>query len=230
MCCEGSGTLYVAATPIGNAGDASARLRELVERVEVVACEDTRVFGKLCRLLGVKAPRLVSYHEHNEREKADYFLGVLEGGGDVLLASNAGTPLLSDPGYVLVRRAVERGFRVSPLPGPNAAVAALSCSGLRVDRFAFLGFPPRKEGRLARFLEEAGKFDGTVIMYESPRRLARLVKKAAEVLGARRAVVARELTKIHEEFIRGTLPELAEALSARNLKGECCLLVENRPD
>ncbi len=171
---------------------------------------------------------MISYHEHNERDRISTLLNELNNGATVLLASNAGTPLISDPGYAIVRAAIEAGVTVSPIPGPSAALSALCCSGLRVDRFAFLGFPPRKPGKLVNFLKEASRFDGTLIMYESPNRVSKLVGAACQVFGDAPAVLARELTKIHEEFLRGGLFELSKTLEIRELIGECCLLIENR--
>ena len=219
--------LLVASTPIGNLGDVSERFRESVEKADLVACEDTRVFSRLCNAKGVKYPKLVSYHDHNEKDRVDYIISELRSGLTVLLASSAGTPLISDPGYNIVNAAIEQGINVSPVPGPCAAISALSCSGLRVDRFAFVGFPPKKPGKLLKFLTELKSFQGTIIFYESQFRILKLVSAALEVYGDSRAVVARELTKLHEEFIRMTLSELKSHLTTRTLKGEIVFLVEN---
>jgi 16S rRNA (cytidine1402-2'-O)-methyltransferase len=223
------GRLLVAATPIGNLSDISQSLRSAIESADAVACEDTRVFGRLCMAISVKHGRLIALYEHNERDRAKTIADMVESGNTVLLVSNAGTPLMSDPGFNVVREAVKRGLAVSPIPGPCSAVAALSCSGLRTDRFAFAGFPPRKCGKLARFLEELSNFDGTVILFESPQRIAKLVNACAERFGPAPAVVARELTKMHEEFLRGNLQEISAILESRELRGECILLIENRP-
>ncbi|MDZ7814965.1 MAG: 16S rRNA (cytidine(1402)-2'-O)-methyltransferase [Planctomycetota bacterium] len=219
--------LYVAATPIGNLDDVTPRLLETIGSVALVACEDTRVFGRLCARHSVSRPSLKAYHEHNERQLAARVLEVLSAGDSVLLVSNAGTPLISDPGYKLVRAAIDNGIRVSPLPGPNAAIAALSASGLRVDRFAFVGFPPKKPGKLRNFLVRYKLFDGTLIFYESPHRVAKLTEACREVFGNCPAVVARELTKMHEQFLRYDLDSLIRYLAAHKVRGECSLLVQN---
>ncbi|MFA4986312.1 MAG: 16S rRNA (cytidine(1402)-2'-O)-methyltransferase [Candidatus Brocadiia bacterium] len=225
------GELWVGSTPIGNLSDASPRLREAIEKADLIACEDTRVCASLCAALGLRYRRMVSYYEQNERQRCDELAGELAAGKTILLLSSAGTPLISDPGYHIVKRAVEEGVRVSPIPGPCAAIAALSCSGLRVDKFAFLGFPPRKPGKLRSFLTSHAGFDGTLIMYESANRVARLATAAYEVFGPVQGVLGREITKLHEEFIRGNLRMLAAELEARpNLKGECCLMIELRED
>ena len=219
--------LYVAATPIGNLEDVTPRLLETIASVSLVACEDTRVFGRLCARHKVARPALKPFYEHNEERLTQQVLENLEEGRSVLLASNAGTPLISDPGYKLVRTAIEHGYRVSPLPGPNAAVTALCASGLRVDRFAFLGFPPRKPGKLRNFLSLYKSFDGTLIFYESPHRVAKLSRACLEVFGNCPAVLARELTKLHEEFLRDELDKLSETLESQKVRGECSLLVQN---
>ena len=219
--------LLVASTPIGNLGDVSERFKEAVESADLIACEDTRVFSRLCHSKGIKYPKLVSYHDHNEKDRIDYFLSELGLGLTVLLASSAGTPLISDPGYSIVRAAIEFGIIVSPIPGPCAAVSALSCSGLRVDKFAFAGFPPKKPGKLIKYLTELKTFQGTLIFYESPFRILKLVTAAVEVYGNCRAVIAREITKLHEEFIRMPLADLVSHLTSRNIKGEIVLLIEN---
>ena len=223
------GLLLVAATPIGNLKDVSERLKEAIRDASSVACEDTRVFRKLCNALAIQSPRLLSYYEHNERESSGGILKLLDVGETVLLVSNAGTPLISDPGYQVVRQALEAGHRVSPIPGASAVITALSCSGLRSDKFAFLGFPPRKPSKLRAFLSGFNQFPGTIILYESPYRVHKLVAAAQEVFGPVDAVLAREMTKLHEEFIRASLDRMTHILSTRKLKGECCLLIENRP-
>jgi 16S rRNA (cytidine1402-2'-O)-methyltransferase len=223
-----AGRLYVVATPIGNLGDLSARAREVLGEVAVVAAEDTRHSGRLLRTLGVTVP-LVSLHEHNERGRVAGLLDRLQRGDDVALVSDAGTPLVSDPGYHLVGAAIAAGLAVSPVPGPCAAIAALSVSGLAVDRFCFEGFLPARraarQARLAELLAEAR----TLVFYEAPQRLGHCLADAVATLGAaRRAMVARELTKLHECLYHGTLGDLAGRASRDSdmSRGEIVLVVE----
>ncbi len=220
-----SGKLVLVATPIGNLDDLSPRAREALETADLVACEDTRRTGRLLARLGIKR-RLVSLHEHNERARLPRLLEELEQGQTIALVSDAGTPLLSDPGFLLTRGAVERGLRVEPIPGPSAVLAALVVSGLPPYPFTFAGFPPPKSGKRRRFYERFAELDHTVVYFESPHRVLASLKDAAEVLGERQAVVARELTKLHEEVLRGTLSELAERLAERSvIRGEIALVV-----
>ena len=221
----GAGTLYVVATPIGNLGDASTRCVEVLMAVDAIAAEDTRRTRKLLSHFGVST-RLVSYHDHNEDRVSREILERLESGESIALVSDAGTPLIADPGYRIVRSCAERGVDVVSVPGPSAAVAALSISGLPPHPFYFAGYLPRKGGQRKTRLGALGALGCTVIMYESPHRIAAMLRDAADVLGSRRAVVARELTKVHEEVLRGTLEELAEAASTRRLKGEMVVVVE----
>jgi 16S rRNA (cytidine1402-2'-O)-methyltransferase len=215
--------LILAATPIGNLGDASRRLIETLERVEVVAAEDTRTTLQLMRGLGiVNRPRLVALHEHNERDRAAELVA-LAAQGDVLLVSDAGMPAVSDPGFVLVQAAVAAGVTVTALPGPSAVLTALALSGLPTDRFVFEGFLPRK-GRLAALRALAAE-PRTLVFFESPHRLADALRDLAAAFGAdRRAAVCRELTKLHEEVARGTLAELGDRF-AEGARGEIVLVV-----
>jgi 16S rRNA (cytidine1402-2'-O)-methyltransferase len=220
-----SGTLYVVATPIGNLADLAPRARDALATADVVACEDTRRTGRLLNSLGL-ANRLVSLHEHNEGRRLPGLIADLEAGRDIALVSDAGTPLLSDPGYLLVRAAVERGLPVVSLPGASAILAALVVSGLPPYPFTFAGFPPPKGAKRRRFFAGLSKLDHTLILFESPHRLLRTLSELAESIGDRRVAVSRELTKLHEETVRGTLPELLEELSDRpSLKGEFCIVV-----
>ena len=226
----GAGRLLVVATPIGNLDDLSPRARRAFEEAALVACEDTRRTGLLLARLGIKRP-LVSLHEHNERQRLPRLLAALEGGETVALASDAGTPLVSDPGYLLVREAVARGLRVEPVPGPSALLAALVVSGLPPHPFTFCGFPPPKAGKRRSFYQRFAGLDHTLVVYESPHRLAASLADALEVLGDRPAAVARELTKLHEEVLRGTLSELlAEIQSRPSLKGEFVLVLGGAAD
>ena len=219
------GTLYVVATPIGNMDDITLRALKVLQTVDRIAAEDTRHTGRLLTHHGIQTP-LVSYHEHNERQRTSELLADLARGLSIALVSDAGTPAISDPGYVLVHEAVQHGIVVSPIPGPSALVAALSAAGLPTDAFVFLGFPPRKSGRRRRELQVLAEDRRTLIWYESPRRIARFVAEARRALGDRFAVIGRELTKHYEEFMRGPLSDLEQKLGARGeIKGEITLLV-----
>ena len=220
-----AGTLYIVSTPIGNLEDITQRALRTLREVDVIACEDTRHTHKLLSHFAVDVAT-ISYHEHNERERADELCAMLAAGKNIALVSDAGTPVISDPGFRVVNLAIEKGFGVVPIPGATAFVAALSASGLPSDRFLFAGFlPPRASARRAR-LEELRAIQTTLIFYEAPHRIATALRDAVDVLGNRQAVVARELTKLHEEFVRGKLCELAEHFSDRNrARGEIVLLV-----
>ncbi|HUZ24269.1 MAG TPA: 16S rRNA (cytidine(1402)-2'-O)-methyltransferase [Streptosporangiaceae bacterium] len=227
---EPPGVLTVAATPIGQPGDASARLVAALSAAPVIAAEDTRRVRRLAAALGISlSGRIVSYYDDVESRRVPALLAELQGGTDVLLVSDAGLPGVSDPGYRLVAAAAAAGIRVTALPGPSAATTALAISGLPSDRFAFEGFPPRKAGeRARRFAELAGE-RRTLIFFESPRRLAATLPELAGALGSgRRAVVCRELTKTHEDVVRGTLSELAGAFSGGSL-GEVTIVVAGAP-
>lgn len=219
--------LYLVATPIGNLGDITLRALETLASVDVLACEDTRVTRILLDRYGIRN-RPYSYHEHNANEAGPKLLAALEAGKSVALVSDAGTPLVSDPGYRLGQLALEAGYRVVPIPGASAPLAALVGSGMPSDAFMFAGFLPVKDrGKRDRFSELA-KTPATLIFFESPHRICATIKVASEVLGQnRRAVVCRELTKTFEEFRRGTLGELAEWYNEdRVVKGEIVLLIE----
>jgi len=221
----GRGRLLVVATPIGNLDDLSPRARQAFEQADRVACEDTRRTGLLLANLGIKRP-LISLHEHNERQRLPRLLEALERGETIALASDAGTPLVSDPGYLLVREAVERGVRVEPIPGPSALLAALVASALPPHPFTFCGFPPPKRGKRRTFYERFATLDHTLVVFESPHRLLASLEDAVAVLGDRQAAVARELTKLHEEVIRGHLSEILETLGERpGIKGEIVVVI-----
>ncbi|MBL0715775.1 MAG: 16S rRNA (cytidine(1402)-2'-O)-methyltransferase [Desulfosarcina sp.] len=220
------GVLYVVATPIGNRDDITVRALQVLKTADCIASEDTRCTGRLLAHHGIKA-RLLSYHEHNERRRTPQLLARLQAGQAVALVSDAGTPSLSDPGYILVREAAAVGLRIRPIPGASAVVAALSVSGLATDSFIFLGFPPRKPRRLEQHLLALQNEPRTLIWYESPRRLLGLLEALERVLGDRSAVVGREMTKRYEEFLRGSLSMLGTQLGARTeIKGEITLLVD----
>lgn len=221
-----AGTLYVVATPIGNLDDITIRALKTLSAVDLIAAEDTRHTKRLLDRHALPAGRLISCHEHNEAERVAQLLAALREGKRVALVSDAGTPGVSDPGYRLVQAARAEGFSVVPIPGPSAAVTALSAAGLPTDAFLFVGFPPRKQGALKRDLAALAAQRATLIFYESPRRLLTLLQALRDALGDRRAVLARELTKIHEEFLCGSLSEISQTLAQRPaLKGECTLLV-----
>ena len=222
--------IILAATPIGNLGDASARLREALEQATVVASEDTRVTQRLLAGLGIgNRPRLIALHEHNERARAGDLVELARD-GDVLVLSDAGMPTVSDPGFPLVQAAVEAGVDVTAIPGPSAVITALAVSGLPTDRFAFEGFLPRKPGDRARRLAELAGDRRTLVFFEGPSRLAASLEALADAFGAdRRAAVCRELTKLHEEVRRGGLAELAE-WAAQGVRGEICIVVGGAPE
>jgi 16S rRNA (cytidine1402-2'-O)-methyltransferase len=219
------GVLYVVATPIGNQADITIRALKVLQTANCIASEDTRCTGRLLAHHGIRTP-LISYHEHNERQRTPQLLARLQDGQVVALVSDAGTPTLSDPGFILVREAAAAGIRIRPVPGASAAMAALSVSGLPTDAFIFLGFPPRKPRRLAQHLQALQHESRTLIWYESPRRLLSLLEALQQVLGDRPAVIGREMTKRYEEFLRGPLSQLTARLGARDdIKGEITLLV-----
>jgi len=224
--------LYVVATPIGNMGDISARAREILAGVGAVAAEDTRHSGRLLRELGLERP-LVSLHEHNERARLGELIARLRSGESIALVSDAGTPLVSDPGYLLVAAAIEAGIMVSPVPGANAAIAALSASGLPCERFSFEGFLPARAAARRRRLAELAAEPRTLVLYEAPHRLVECLDDLVAACGEnRRACIAREITKRFETFYRGSLGELAaRAKSDADLtRGESVILVEGVAD
>lgn len=218
-------SLFLVATPIGNLKDISARALETLRSVDVIACEDTRRTLKLLNHYGIKK-RLVSYHEHNEQSRADALLAELRNGRSVALVSDAGTPGICDPGFRIAELAGAEGIRVVPIPGPVAFVCALVASGLATDSVFFGGFLPSKHSERVRRLEEVAAVPATLVFYEAPHRLARSLADCAGVLGDRRACVARELTKVHEEFVGGTLSKLAENFGASATKGEIVIIIE----
>ncbi|MER6811958.1 16S rRNA (cytidine(1402)-2'-O)-methyltransferase [Spirillospora sp. NPDC000708] len=225
------GTLLLAAAPIGQAGDASVRLRDALAAAPVIAAEDTRRLRRLAADLGVElVGRVVSYYDQNESARAEELLEDLLAGRDVLVITDAGMPGVSDPGYRLVRAAVERDVPVSVLPGPSAVTTALVVSGLPTDRFCFEGFPPRKKGEQARRLEALAAEPRTMVFFESPRRLADTLRAMAAAFGADRpAAVCRELTKTYEEVRRGGLAELAGWAAERDVRGEITVVVGGAP-
>ena len=222
---KNQGTLYVVATPIGNLEDITFRALRVLREAGVIACEDTRHTAKLLHHYEIEKPT-ISYHEHNEAARAEELVARLEEGVTVAQVSDAGMPGISDPGYRMVRLAIERGITVVPVPGPAAAITALAASGLPTDSFQFLGFLPARSGERRSLLESLRDAQLTTIVYEAPHRIADTMKDVVAILGAERPVVlARELTKVHEEFIRGTAAEVLTGLQPREMKGEITLLI-----
>jgi 16S rRNA (cytidine1402-2'-O)-methyltransferase len=220
-----AGTLYLISTPIGNLEDITHRAVRLLGEVDVIACEDTRHTRKLLNHYGINT-KTVSYHEHNERERAAELLKLIESGSNVAIVSDAGTPAISDPGFRLARIAIDKGLRVVPVPGASALITALVVSGIRTDEFFFGGFLPSRAGARRTRLKELAGVPATLIFYEAPHRIAATLKDAYEILGEREAVVARELTKMHEELARGRLSELAARFSSDNVRGEIVLIID----
>lgn len=220
-----SGTLYLVATPIGNLADITQRALQVLSDVDLIACEDTRHTHKLLQHYGITT-KTISYHEHNEQQRTAQLIDSLKQGSDVAVVSDAGTPAISDPGFRLVRAAIENDVTVVPVPGPSALISALVAAGLPTDEFFFAGFlPSRSNARRAR-LEALQAVPGTLIFYEAPHRLAATLKDAYEILGEREAVVARELTKLHEEIKRGRLSELANFYEEEGARGEIVVLID----
>ncbi len=218
--------LYVIATPIGNLEDITFRAIRILKESDVIACEDTRHTRKLLDHYGITTP-MVSYHEHNEVERAAELLERLRSGQVVALVSDAGTPLISDPGYRVVNTVTAAGIPVVPVPGASALIAALSASGLPTDAFRFCGFLPHKSGQRRKAIEAVAGESATLVFYEAPHRIVEAVDDLRLVLGNRPAVLARELTKVHEEFLRGRLDDLAATLSARESasRGEFTIMI-----
>ncbi|UCD95164.1 MAG: 16S rRNA (cytidine(1402)-2'-O)-methyltransferase [Candidatus Zixiibacteriota bacterium] len=219
------GTLYLVPTPIGNLSDITRRALDVLEKSTLVACEDTRVSGRLLAHFGLKK-KLISYHDFNEEKRLPQLLEVLSAGGDVAVITDAGSPGLSDPAFRIIRAAIANDITVSPLPGANALIPALTGSGLPLDRFFFEGFLPNKSGARKNRLDKLKGLEHTLIFYESPHRVRKVVAEMLEVLGDRRVCLAREISKLHEEFIRGALSEVLDAIEPRAIKGEIVLVVE----
>lgn len=223
-----SGVLYVVATPIGNLEDITFRAVRILKEVDLIAAEDTRHTRKLLQHFGISKP-LTSYFDHNKNLKGDYILDKLGDGCSVALVSDAGTPCISDPGYQLVRDAAAAGIRIMPVPGPCAAVTALSASGLPSDAFAFEGFLPARRKKRLDELAALRNESRALILYESPRRLRELLVDVLEVFGERQVVVARELSKIYEEFVRGSVSEVLALFADQEIRGELVVLIAPAP-
>ncbi len=216
--------LYLVATPIGNLSDVALRALETLRHVDVVACEDTRKTGRLLKHFEIDKPK-IAFHEHNERQATARVMSMVEQGQSVALVTNAGTPGISDPGFTLVRRAIEEDVPIVMIPGPSALVMALVLSGLPSHSFTFRGFPPRKPGPRKRFLEVDAHSPHTLVFYESPYRLKAFLEAAIEVFGDRQAALANELTKLYEEIQRGTLSELLAFFEEEEPRGEYTVVI-----
>jgi len=224
---EEIGTLYIISTPIGNLKDATHRSLELLSDVDWIAAEDTRRTGVLLKYYDIKTP-LSSFNSYNQVKKSDRFIARIKTGHNLALVSDAGTPGVSDPLYYLVKVALDERVPVVSIPGPSAVLAALTVSGLPINRFAFEGFLPRKKGR-KKLIEELAHEKRTIVLFESPHRIVKTLNELYQVMGERKAVLARELTKIHEEVLRGTLGELAIKAEEQKLKGEITLVITGAP-
>ena len=220
-----AGTLFVVATPIGNLEDITLRALRILREADLIACEDTRHTRKLLAHYQITTPTS-SYHEHNEQQRTGWLVERLESGTDIALVSDAGTPSISDPGYRLVRAALERGVRVSPVPGACAIISALSISGRPTDSFAFLGFLPGRRAARRNRLRALRSESRTLLFFESPLRLASTLRDIDEILDSREVTVAREMTKVHEQLVTGTAAELASLFRSRRPKGEAVVVVE----
>ncbi len=220
-----TGSLYVVATPIGNRQDITLRALDVLGSVDFIAAEDTRHTGRLLAFHKIRG-NLIAYHEHNEAKRMPDLLSKLKSGLSIALVSNAGTPSVSDPGYRLVKEAVENNIRVTPIPGVSAAITALSVAGMPTDSFVFIGFPAKKKAKRIHQLQELARERRTIIFYESPKRILSFLQEVITVMGDRYGVLSREMTKRYEEFVRGFLSEIRSSLSERAaVKGECTLLV-----
>ncbi|CUU08952.1 16S rRNA (cytidine1402-2'-O)-methyltransferase [Candidatus Thermokryptus mobilis] len=220
------GTLYIVSTPIGNLSDITFRAVEVLKQVDLIACEDTRRTKILLEKFGL-AKNLISYYNYNERQRAEEIIRELKSGKNVALVSDSGTPGISDPGFVLIKRAIEENITITPIPGPTAFVCALVGSGLPMDEFVFVGFLPHKKGRKTK-LKKLSEEERTVILYESPHRLIKTLNEILENFGDREIAVAKELTKIHEEFFRGKISEVLKKLTSDKIKGEFVIVISGK--
>jgi 16S rRNA (cytidine1402-2'-O)-methyltransferase len=222
------GVLYLVSTPIGNLGDITLRALEVLKQVDWVAAEDTRHTGMLLKHYNLDK-RLISYHDFNKKTKAPVLIEHLKANQSVAVCSDAGTPGISDPGYYLVQLAIQNDIKIVPIPGASAFLSALVVAGLPTDRFVFEGFLPVKPGKRRKHLERLQEEERTIILYESPHRFAKVLDDLAEILGDRRVVVARELTKKFEEIIRGTPETIKESLGGKKIRGELVILIQGKP-
>ncbi len=220
------GKLYIVATPIGNLDDITFRAVEVLRQVDIIACEDTRRTKILSEKYGV-AKKLVSYYIYKERQRAEDLISELKSNKNIALVSDSGTPGISDPGYVLIKRAIEENIPVVPIPGPTALICALVASGLPMDEFVFVGFLPHKKGRKTK-LQRLAQEERTLIIYESPHRILKTLNELLENFGDRQVAVAKELTKIHEEFFRGKISEVLRKLTPDKIKGEFVIVISGK--
>ncbi|MCX6834006.1 MAG: 16S rRNA (cytidine(1402)-2'-O)-methyltransferase [candidate division Zixibacteria bacterium] len=222
------GTIFLVPTPIGNMGDITSRAIEVLSTVEMIACEDTRVSGNLVKKLGISR-KLVSYHEFNERQRAEQLVESVRNGMNIAVVTDGGSPGISDPAYRIVRAAIDSGLNVVALPGPCAIIPALTASGLPTDRFFFEGFLPPKEVARKKRLRQLSGYPHTLVFYESPHRVHKTLADALDVLGDREACLAREITKKFEQYVRGPISGIITELSGRNVKGEIVLVIGGAP-
>jgi len=218
------GTIYIVSTPIGNLEDITLRALRILKEVDIIAAEDTRRTRKLLSHYEI-SKHLISYHDHNKIKQAEVILKRLEEGHNVALVSDAGTPGISDPSYHLINLALKHNFHIESIPGPSAVIAALSISGLPIDKFAFEGFLPRKKGKRQSRIEQLKNEERTIILYESPYRIHRLLDEILSIIGNRQIVLAREITKKFEEIIRGELKDIIEQMKDKKIKGEITLIL-----
>ncbi|MBW1721024.1 MAG: 16S rRNA (cytidine(1402)-2'-O)-methyltransferase [Deltaproteobacteria bacterium] len=221
---KGRGTLYVVSTPIGNLEDITLRALKVLEQVDLIAAESVNHTRGLCRHYGIRT-KIIRYNQHNQRSRGPLLIDKLKNGEDIALLTNAGTPGVSDPGVALTAQALEEGLRVSPVPGPSSITAALSVSGLRGDKFLFMGFPPNRSNKRKTEFRGLASEGRTLVFFEAPHRLREMLVDLKAVLGDRRIVLAREMTKIHEEIMTGTVSEVLERLDEDRVKGECTIVV-----
>ncbi|MGM0445844.1 MAG: 16S rRNA (cytidine(1402)-2'-O)-methyltransferase [Bacillota bacterium] len=222
-----TGKLYICGTPIGNLDDITFRAIKVLKNVDLIAAEDTRRTEKLLNHFKIDN-RLTSYHEHNEKQKSIQLIKEIKDGYDVALVSDAGMPVISDPGLLLVKSAIEEGIEIIPIPGPTALVSALVVSGIKTDKFTFYGFVPRKKNVREEFIKDIIKDEKTSIFYESPYRIKDIYEELTEIIPDRKSALVREITKIHEEKIYGTVSEIFEKIKSREIKGEIVGIVEGR--
>jgi len=221
------GKLYICGTPIGNLDDTTFRAVKTLEKVDLIAAEDTRRTEKLLNHFKIDN-NLTSYHEHNEREKAEKLITELKDGYDIALVSDAGMPGISDPGLILIKEAIQAKIEIIPVPGPTALISALVVSGIQTDKFSFFGFVPRKGKEREQFIEEIINEEKTTIFYESPYRIKKIFEDLSEKIPERKAALIREITKIHEEKIYGTVSEIQDKIASSEIKGEIVVVIEGR--
>ena len=222
------GKLFVVGTPIGNLADITYRAIDVLNNVEFIFAEDTRVSKKLLNHYGIDK-KIYSYHDYSRDSEVVNLINILVDGSNVALISDAGTPTISDPGYRLIRKCIKKGIDVIPIPGPSAVTAALSVAGLPSDSFTFIGFLPQKKGRVKK-IEQLNDIENTIIVFESPHRILKTLNQFLEILGNRQVVIGRELTKLYEEIIRGNLKEVIQRISDKSLKGEIVIMIGKNDD